>query len=68
MPSQPLTVSLPPNLDLWPGCIIRVTALNPTNGQTVAGVSVGSISIEGVSDTEGSLAYGPFLLVAGPGG
>ena len=63
MPSQPLTVSLPLNLDLWPGCIIRVTALNPTNGQPVAGVSAGRISIEGVSDNPGVLASAPFVVL-----
>ena len=66
MPSQPLIVSLPPNLDLWPGCIIRVTALNPTNGQPVAGVSVRSISIEGVSDNPGALASGAFVPLLRP--
>ena len=66
--AQPLIVTLPPNLDLWPGCIIRVTAVDPTTGSTVAGVRVGKISIEGVSDTESALEYGPFMLVTGPGG
>jgi hypothetical protein len=66
--AQPLIVTLPPGLDLWPGCIIRVTAVDPTTGATVAGVKAAKISIEGVSDTEGALAYGPFMLVAGPQG
>lgn len=66
--AQPLIVTLPPNLDLWPGCIIRVTAVDPTTGATVAGVTVSNISIEGVSDTESRLEYGPFMLVTGPQG
>jgi hypothetical protein len=44
--AQPLIVPLPPNLDLWGGCIIRVTAVSPTTGNTVAGVRVANISIE----------------------
>jgi len=66
--AQPLTVALPPNLDLWPGCIIRVTAVDPTTGAGVAGVNVAKISIEGVSDNPSALDYGPFMLVTGPGG
>lgn len=66
--AQPLIVTLPPNLDLWPGCIIRVTAVDPSTGLTVAGVRASNISIEGVSDTEGALEYGPFMLVTGPEG
>ena len=66
--AQPLIVTLPPNLDLWPGCIIRVTAVDPTTGATVAGVRVANISFEGFSETEGVLAYGPFMLVTGPSG
>lgn len=66
--AQPLIVTLPPNLVLWPGCIIRVTAVDPTTGSTVAGVKVAKISFEGFSDTEGELAYGPFVLVPGPSG
>jgi hypothetical protein len=66
--AQPLIVTLPPNLDLWPGCIIRVTAVDPTSGSTVAGVRVSNISFEGLSDDPGALAYGPFQLVTGPSG
>jgi hypothetical protein len=66
--AQPLIVTLPPNLDLWPGCIIRVTAVDPATGSTVAGIRVSNISIEGVSDDGAALAYGPFMLVTGPSG
>lgn len=64
--AQPLVIALPPNLDLWGGCIIRVTAVNPTTGAGVAGVDVGNISFEGTSEDPGALAYGPFQLVTGP--
>jgi hypothetical protein len=64
--AQPLVISLPPGLDLWPGCIIRVTAVDPTTGAGVGGVRVSHISFEGTSDTPLDLAYGPFMLVTGP--
>lgn len=66
--AQPLIVTLPPNLDLWGGCIIRVTAVDPTTGATVGGIRVSNISFEGVSDNPQALDYGPFMLVTGPGG
>ena len=68
--AQPLIVPLPPNIVLWSDCQIRVTAVNPTTGATVAGVNVSNLSLE-VDVTKGresDLAYGPFLLVTGPGG
>jgi hypothetical protein len=66
--AQPLIVTLPPGLDLWPGCVIRVTAVDPTTGATVSGVNVSHVSIEGTTDTPGALEYGPFMLVTGPSG
>jgi len=44
--AQPLTVALPPNLELSGGCIIRVTALDPATGNEVAGVTVSDITFE----------------------
>jgi hypothetical protein len=44
--SQPLIVPLPPGLVLWGGCTIRVTALDPTTGNEVAGVRVANVTIE----------------------
>ena len=67
--AQPLTVALPPNLVLWAGCTIRVTALDPTTGNTVAGVTVSDVSLEcdQLSGTTDALAFGPFMFVPGPG-
>jgi hypothetical protein len=66
--SQPLIVSLPPNLDLRGGSIIRVTAVSPTTGASMSGVQVGNITLE-VDDLKGSnLDFGPFMLVTGPSG
>lgn len=44
--AQPLIVPLPPALDLWEGCTIRITAVSPTTGAGVGGVNVSNVSIE----------------------
>lgn len=41
---QPLKASLPPDCILSAGYVIRITALNPVDGSTVAGVSLSDIS------------------------
>lgn len=65
--SQPLTIGLPLNLELWAGCVIRVTALNPSDGSTAAGVNVKNIVID-VDNIGGTdLSSGAFQLVPGPG-
>lgn len=68
MPSQPLVISLPPNLDLWEGCTVRVTAVNPTTGAGVTGVGVQQFNLEVTTDNPSELEYGPFVLVTGPSG
>lgn len=65
--ASPETVALPPNLDLSGGCTIRVTAVDPTTGATVAGVNVSRISIF-ADQVSGDLEYGPYMLVTGPEG
>lgn len=66
--ARPLTVSLPPNLELWGGCLIRVTALDAATGDEVAGVAISNVTLE-VDNTGGTdLTAGPFMLVAGPRG
>lgn len=68
--AQPLTVSLPPNLELWGGCTIQVTALDPSTGDHVSDVDVSNVTLE-VALVEGGvddLAVGPFMLVTGPEG
>lgn len=68
--AKPLIVPLPPNLHLWGGCVVRVTALDASTGNEVSGVQVSNITLE-VDQTEGdldALSFGPFLLVAGPEG
>lgn len=66
----PLDAPMPANLDLGPGFTLRVTALSTTDGSVVSGVSVSNFSVL-LEDIAGvvvsDLAYGPFLLVPGPG-
>lgn len=67
--AQPLTVALPPNIVLWDGCQIRVTAIDPTTGATVSGVTVSAVSLEVEQLAGGDLvdaSSGPFMLVPGP--
>jgi hypothetical protein len=67
--SAPHIVALPPDVDLDGGSIIRVTAIDPTTGNTVAGVRISDVSIQ-VIDVSGAgdsaFASGPFMLVPGP--
>jgi hypothetical protein len=68
--AKPLIVPLPPNLHLWGGCTVRVTAVDPDTGAGVAGVQVSNVTLE-VDQTAGGpddLAFGPFMLVHGPPG
>ena len=62
---QPLILPLPPNIDLWDGCKIRVTAINATTGAVVSGVNVTEVNLE-VVKIKGSLESGPYMLVPGP--
>lgn len=65
--SQPLEASLPQNLDLGQGYTLRVTALDATTGNLVAGVKVGQVVITATNVLGGNIESGPFLLVPGPG-
>lgn len=64
---QPLTVPLPPDINLWGDCILRVAAIDPTDGSIVSGVTVKDVSIECVQLRGKSLDSGPYMLVPGPG-
>lgn len=68
--AHPFTASMPQLLDLADGYIIRLNALDPTTGAAVAGVKVTDVSIFGTnlgSAAASTFAYGPFMLVPGPG-
>lgn len=67
---EPLMAPLPPNLDLPAGYLVRVNAVDPTDGSQVTGVTVTDFSIlcEDLTGGGGAgLQVGPFMLVPGPG-
>lgn len=67
---EPITAGLPPDLVLGAGYVIRLAALNPTTGATVAGVTLSNVSIFVRNVGEGAvgdLTSGPWLLVPGAG-
>ena len=61
--AQPLNIALPPNLVLWDGCIIRVTAIDATTGALVTGVDVADVSFEVSTDSTADLTSGNFKPV-----
>lgn len=68
--SQPLELPLTPDLDLDDTYMLRVTALDPTTGSVMAGVTVEAVSLIVDNLAGGDLAsgtFGPFMLVPGPG-
>lgn len=61
--AQPLVVGLPPNLEFTSGYLIRVTALDPTTGATVSGVTVSDVTFQ-VGDEGGAIGEGlPNILL-----
>lgn len=54
---------LPLDFHLWSGCIVRVTAIDPTTGDPVAGVKLSSVSLEVQNMTGGNLEEGVFQVV-----
>lgn len=67
--AAPVKTSLPPGLTLADGWTIRVTALDATTGNVVAGVVVTGVMIQARSLTgeNDALESGDFKLVPGPG-
>jgi hypothetical protein len=67
--AAPVLAPMPDGLNLGSGYTLRVTALDPTTGNLVAGVNVGLEVITGTSsDATGGGAFttGPYMLVPGP--
>ncbi len=65
-----LEAPMPPDLDLPDGYIVQWSALDPTTGADVAGVTVSNVSMFGTSLGTGGGSegvVGPFMLVPGPG-
>lgn len=67
----PLDIRMPPDLDLQDGYTLRVTALDPTTGALVSGVSIQTVVLTASqgSTNVGSGGGGPgeWLIVPGPG-
>lgn len=61
--------SMQPDPDLWGGCIIRVTAVDPTTGAVVSGVNVSNVTLQVVqlAGAEAALTPAGWQLVPGPG-
>jgi hypothetical protein len=65
-----LDCPMPEDLDLGDGWTLRISALDPTTGAVVPGVTVSNVAYEvmnvGAGDV-GQLEFGEFKLVPGPG-
>lgn len=58
---------MPDNVDIGASFTLQVAALDPTTGDAVANVTISNMSLEVDHLTGGSLEFGPFMLVPGPG-
>lgn len=60
---------MPPDLDIGPSCTLRVTAIDPTTGNLVSGVTVNTVvlSVALVTGSADGLVTGDWFLVPGPG-
>lgn len=52
--AQKLTAALPPDFDLPPNFIVRVTAVSPTTGADNTGVNVSNVTIMAAPITPGT--------------
>lgn len=65
--AAPVNAPLPLGVELYDGYTLRLTALSPTTGALVNGVTISGATIQ--ADTpaaSGALEAGPFFLVPGP--
>lgn len=67
--AQPIDIDMPQDLDIGPTYTLRVTALNPSTGALVSGVTIGTVVITAslVQGTTDGLEVGQWFLVPGPG-
>ena len=65
---KPVQINLPDGRVFSDGDVIRITALDPNTGNTVAGVVVNNavLELEVLSGASSGLASGPFKLIPGP--
>jgi hypothetical protein len=71
--AKPLIAGLAPQLVCAPGYVVRVTALDPTTGATVAGVIVSDVALQvntltGEGDTGTDQLLPPLLAYVPVGG
>lgn len=69
--AKPFTAAMPPNLDLDGNYTLRLTAVDPTTGNSVNGITVSNLTIYVTNVGSGQvtdLGFGDWLLVPGPGG
>lgn len=68
--ATPLTSSMPRDIELGGGFVLRITAADPSTGAVVSGVNVSklvvAVSNVGAAPVD-NLAVGPYLLVPGEG-
>lgn len=66
--AQALDIPMPPNLDIGPQCTLRVTAIDPTTGNLVSGVTVNTVvlSVALISGSTSGLEVGDWFLMPGP--
>jgi len=60
---QPLKAGLPPNLDLTGNFVVRMTALDPTTGAVVSGVTVSAFTMMVVNLGGGTIPDQPGFTV-----
>lgn len=65
--AQQYDIQMPQDLDLVGAWTIRVTAVDPSTGNVVSGVTVSDMCITADALSGGNLDFGSFMLVPGPG-
>ena len=68
--AREINVGMPGGLDIGATYTLRVTAIDPSSGNLIAGVNVGAVTItcdEGTISDGGQVTYGDWFLVPGPG-
>lgn len=65
----PISVSMPPEITVGDGYVLRWRAVSPTDGSDVSGVVISKVTVQSVDEAAGASAItpGPFMLVPGPG-
>lgn len=67
--AKPVVIGMPQEQDIGPTYTLRVTAIDPTSGNLVAGVVVNTVVLDVtlLKGTTDGLATGEWFLMPGPG-